>query len=248
MGDAVLLQLLRRRPLEMDVVALALAERRDHRLRRAGIDRVQAGVVHALLVQGVLEHRERLRAVVDEDARTLQLPPGEVRVGAAAGDEEAVALVDQREVHDLGALAALERSPARRGRRLDQLDAAVGEPRARRRAGAGDRELGLEPLGREEAARLGRDQRAVEGRIAREQDADLGQGAVSRSSLRRRPEPSGDRPRPRPKPGERRDLDVGRRQLERRAAILSRRGRQVVDAAVALMESPGAASRSPASL
>ena len=237
-----MLELLRRRALQMDVVAAAVPERRHHRLRRAGIDRVQAGVVHALLVQRVFEHRERLAAVVGEHARRLraccQAKSGSARRPAMKKPSRwliwAKCTISERSPRSSGAQLA-------DGRRLDQIEAAVLEPLARDLARPGDRELGFQPLGGEKAARLGRDQRAVERGVAREHDPDLRHVDLQRARVvvggrgharerRARPATAAGSPAAT-------FLDPARR-------ILSRREWQAVDAAVDPMESPDAASRS----
>ena len=83
MADAVVLELLRRRALLVDVVALARAERAVH-LPARDIDRRDRFVVEAALVARVLEHRERLAAVVDEHPLAPELVPGERGSGARA--------------------------------------------------------------------------------------------------------------------------------------------------------------------
>ena len=67
MADLVVFQLLRRRALLVDVVALALAERPVH-LAGGDVQRLDRGVVEAPLVAGELEHGQRLAAVIDEHA------------------------------------------------------------------------------------------------------------------------------------------------------------------------------------
>src|ERR1700751_316485 len=62
-ADLVVLELLRGRALLVDVGPLALAERAIH-LTSRDVERVDLAVVQAALVAGVLEHRQRLAAVV----------------------------------------------------------------------------------------------------------------------------------------------------------------------------------------
>ena len=69
MADFVVLELLRMRSLEVDVVALALAEAGFH-LARRHVERLDRREVEPAAVAGVLEHRERLPSVVHQDART----------------------------------------------------------------------------------------------------------------------------------------------------------------------------------
>ena len=108
MADLVVLELLRRRTLLVDVVPFTAPERAVH-LRTRYVDRAERRVVEAALVTRVLEHRERLPAVVHEDPFALEALPGERRVGRARGEEEAVLLVDLREVQRRRGLALLER-------------------------------------------------------------------------------------------------------------------------------------------
>src|SRR5207253_534313 len=97
-AGAVVLELLRGRPLLVDIVALALAERAVH-LRARHVDCADRLVVEPALVTRVLEHRQRLAAVVDQHLLALELVPAELRIGRAAGEEEAVLLVDLGEMH-----------------------------------------------------------------------------------------------------------------------------------------------------
>src|SRR4029077_13774585 len=69
--DPVVLELLRRRALLMDVVALAPPEGRVH-LAARNVDGADGRVVEPAPVAGVLEHDERLAAVIDENLRALQ--------------------------------------------------------------------------------------------------------------------------------------------------------------------------------
>ena len=122
---------------------------------------------------GVLEHRQRLAAVIDEHAPALELVPGERRIGGSAGEEEAVLLVDLGEVHGRRLLPFLERPEALGGRRLADVHGPVDDALDRRLAGGRDRVLRLQALVVQEAARDGGNQRRVEGGEACELDADL---------------------------------------------------------------------------
>src|SRR5207247_2233569 len=108
-ADTIVLELLRPRTLQMNVVAVALAEGRDHLLCRAGVDQRESPHVDALLEAGILEHRHRLAAMVYDHLFAFEFVPGERLVGAAAGEEEAVLLIDLGEVHGRRLLALLER-------------------------------------------------------------------------------------------------------------------------------------------
>ena len=121
---------------------------------------------------GVLEHRQRLAAVVHQDLAGRELRPGEVRIGLARGEEEAVPLVDLREVQRGRRLALLERPEALRGRRLRHVHAAVQQTGDRRLARRGDRMRWGEAFLLEEAAGKGGDQRRIEGGETGELDAD----------------------------------------------------------------------------
>src|SRR5262249_10309129 len=107
-ADPVMLELLRRRALLVNIVALALTECLIH-LTARNIDGRQLVVAHLALVTRVLEHRERLTAVIDEHARAAKLRPRERGIGSARRDEEAIHLVDLRKVHRRWGLAFLQR-------------------------------------------------------------------------------------------------------------------------------------------
>src|SRR5207245_9640350 len=121
----------------------------------------------------VLEHRERLAAVVDEDLPALELVPGESRVGRAGGEEKAVLLVDLGEMDGGRPLALFQWTEALRGRRLGDVRRPAHEPLDRRLAGRSDRVLRLEPRLPQEATRERGDQRRIEGGKARELDTDF---------------------------------------------------------------------------
>src|SRR5438876_7115479 len=89
----------------------------------------------------VLEHRERLAAVVDEDLPALELVPGEGRVGRARGEEKAVLLVDLGEMGGGRPLALFQWTEALRGRRRGDVRRPAHEPLDRRLAGRTDRAL-----------------------------------------------------------------------------------------------------------
>ncbi len=121
---------------------------------------------------GVLEHGQRLSAVIDEDLGLGQLVPREIGIGLAGGDEEAVLLIDLGEMQRRWLLALLERAEVLGDGRLRHVHAAIDKPGDGRFAGGRDRMLGLEAFLLEEAAGNGRDERTVERREARELDAD----------------------------------------------------------------------------
>src|SRR6266851_3682621 len=171
-AGAIVLELLGRGPLLVDIVALALPEGRVHLVARH-VHRLDAREVEPALVARVLEHGERLTAVVGQDALALELVPGEGRIRRAASQEEPVHLVDLGEVHGGRGLALLERPEALGGRGLAHMHGAGHDPFDRRLAGRRDRMPGREPLLLEEAAGDRRDQRGVEGGEAGELDADL---------------------------------------------------------------------------
>ena len=172
MAGAVVLELLGGGPLLVDVVALSLPEGRVHLVARH-VDRDDAREVEAALVAGVLEHGERLAAVVHERAPAIQLVARERGVRRAAGQEEPVHLVDLGEVHRGRGLALLERPEALGRRGLAHVHGAGRDPLDRRFAGRGDGMSGREPLLLEEAAGDRRDQWRVERGEARELDTDL---------------------------------------------------------------------------
>src|SRR5262249_51491302 len=161
---------------------LAAAEGRVHTIARH-VDGLDAREVQAALVTGVLEHDERLAAVIDEHALAAQAIPRETGIGGARGEEEAIHLVDLREVHDGRRLSMLERTETLRWRGLaDVYDAchhALDSRLPRWRDGVlrGEAFLG------EEAARDGRDERRIESGKTGELDVDLVAHAVPRSGI-----------------------------------------------------------------
>ncbi len=82
----------------MYVATFPGAESGVHLLGVARVDGADPAKVDAGLVAGVAEHGQWLAAVIDEHLGTLQPLPGEIRVGLARADEEAVLLVDLGEV------------------------------------------------------------------------------------------------------------------------------------------------------
>src|SRR5262245_18415422 len=76
--DAVVLELLWRPPLLMDVVALALSEGLVH-VTAWNVDCPGGRVVETAAVAGVLDHRERMAAVIHKNLRGFPLVPREGR-------------------------------------------------------------------------------------------------------------------------------------------------------------------------
>jgi hypothetical protein len=167
------LELLRPRSLQVDEIALSVAKGCDHTLGRAGVDRDDVVEFEPALEASVLEHRERLAAVIDKHALSAELVPAEPAVGVAREQKEAVHFVDLREMHRRRRLALLERRKALGGRGLNDMHGTVEETRNGRRAGRGDAVAGSEPLALEEAAGEGGDERRIERRKACELDADF---------------------------------------------------------------------------
>src|SRR6267142_566265 len=124
-------------------------------------------------VAGVLEHRDRLASVIDEDLRALELVPRERPIGATPREEETVLLVDLREVHRRRRLALLERPEALRGRRLADVHRAVQEAVDRRLAGGRDGMRGPQALRLKKPSGERGDQWRVKGREAGELNVDL---------------------------------------------------------------------------
>src|SRR3546814_10794578 len=114
MADAVGLELLREGSLLLDILSLAGAESAVDLCGAAGGNRPDPVEVDAGLVAGIAEHGARLAALEQHDLGALQLLPGEVGVGRAPGQEEAVHLVDLGEVDDRRRPALVERREGRR--------------------------------------------------------------------------------------------------------------------------------------
>jgi hypothetical protein len=170
-ADLVVLELLRRRPLLVDVVALALAKRRVHLVARH-LQRLHGLEVEAAPVTGVLEHGEGLAAVVHEHLLAGELLPREDGIGGAAREEEAVLFVDLGEVNRRRLLPFLERAEALGRRGLAYVHGAVHDALDGRLARGRHGVPRLETFVLEESARDGGDQRRVEGGEAGELYAD----------------------------------------------------------------------------
>ena len=183
MAHAVGFQLLRKRPLLLDIRALSLAKGAVDLGGAAEMDRLQSFVIDAGLVAGVFEHGERLAAAEEHDLGTLQLAPVEIRIRVAPGQEEAVRLVDLREMDHAGNLASRQRTERLAERRLHDMGRVVlqgcngGNPRQR------DRPVGLQPLFGQEAAGHCGDERRIEGREHGELDVESGHGGCSSRSF-----------------------------------------------------------------
>ena len=149
--------------------------------RAPRVDCVDARMVDAGPVAGVLEHRERLAGAEEDRFRTLELAPGERGVGLSRGEEEPVHLVHLREVGGGGGLAPLERTEPLAEGGLDDVGGAVLERSEGAHARGRDRPLGVEPLLAEESARHRRDERRVERREEGELDVDAGHRVPSES-------------------------------------------------------------------
>ena len=173
MAGAIVRELLRRGPLQVEVGALALAKALNHAFARTGIDRDQAVEREPALVAGVLEHRHRLRTVIDEHLAALQPVPAELRFGRAADEEKAVHLVDLCKVQRGRLLALLKGAEALRGRGLGDVDRAIEQAGDRRGPRRRHRMPGAQVFLLEKAARHGGDERRVERRKTRELNADV---------------------------------------------------------------------------
>lgn len=171
-AHAVVLQGLRPGTLEVHEVALAAAEARLH-LGRGSVDGADGREVEPLPMARVLEHGERLPAVVHQHGLAAQHVPAEVLHRRPPGEEEAILLVDLGEVHGGRRLALLERAEGLRGRRLPHVHGAVHQPLDGRLAWRRHRVARPEPLLGQEATGNGGDERSVEGREAGELNADV---------------------------------------------------------------------------
>src|SRR5690606_27998759 len=98
-ADTIRLELLREGALLLNVAALSCAEGLVDVGGTSRRDRLDLVEVDTGLVTGVLEHGERLAAAEHDDLGTFELLPIKLRIGLSARDEEAVHLVDLREVH-----------------------------------------------------------------------------------------------------------------------------------------------------
>ena len=136
--DPIVLELLRGRALLVNVVSVAFAESLIH-LPTRHVDGVDGRVVQPPTMAGILEHGERLTAVVNEHPFASQLVPGERGIRRAAGEKESVLLVDLSEVHGRRPLAFLQGTESLRRRRLTDVYRAIHQPLDGRGAGRSDR-------------------------------------------------------------------------------------------------------------
>src|SRR5215470_16203924 len=127
MRDLLMCELLRVRPLFVEIGALPLAPGRHHIHRAAGVYRLGPRQVNALFVHGVCEHGLRLPPMHKHKSPRQELIPRERRVGIATGDEESVALINLGEVHGWWLLSLLQWPPARRHGGLRHIDLARHE-------------------------------------------------------------------------------------------------------------------------
>src|SRR3546814_15103208 len=97
-ADPVRLELLRKRSLLLDILPLAVAKRAVDVGGAAGRDRPNFREVDARLMAGVAEHGVRLAGLEHHHLGALQLAPGELVIGLATGQDEAVHLVHLGEV------------------------------------------------------------------------------------------------------------------------------------------------------
>ena len=171
MTNTIVLELLRGRALLVNVVSVAFPEGLIH-LPARHVDGVDGRVVQAPTMAGILEHGERLTAMVNEHPFASQFVQGERRIRRARSEKESVLLVDLGEVHGRRPLAFLQGAESLRGRRLTDVYRSLHQPLDGRSTGRGDRVHRLEPFLFEEAAGNGGDQRRIEGGKARELDAD----------------------------------------------------------------------------
>jgi hypothetical protein len=99
LADAILLQLLWRRTLEMDEVSTPFTKGFLHRIRPPCIDHSNLLRIHAFQMESIFEHRKWLLCVIGHQLRPLELLPVEWPVGISSCDEESVTLVDLCEMH-----------------------------------------------------------------------------------------------------------------------------------------------------
>ena len=151
-ADAVGLQLLGKRPLLLDVLALAGAKGVIDILGPARIDGLDFGEIDARLVAGVFEHGQGLAAAEQHGLGAFQLVPAEIRIGLAPGEEKAVHLVDLGEVHRRRRLALAQRRKALAQGGLHDMRRAVLQRRDGRNAGRRHRPVRLQTFGLEKTA------------------------------------------------------------------------------------------------
>jgi hypothetical protein len=83
----------------MHKVSDAVAKRRLHSIRRAGIDQLDFTDIDTSAMEAVFQHREWLLCMVGNKLSAFQIFPMERRASGSACDEESVALVDLGKVN-----------------------------------------------------------------------------------------------------------------------------------------------------
>jgi hypothetical protein len=96
-------------PAVQGLVALTSTKCRCHLHWRTGIDNVDLPPIDAVVVNGVAQHGERLRAVIGKKRLSFEVFPLETL--AASEKEEAVALIDQSEMKRKASLAFIHLCP-----------------------------------------------------------------------------------------------------------------------------------------
>src|SRR5439155_15429300 len=99
LADAILLQLLWPRTLQVNEITNSLAKRRIHFFGRTGIDHLHTIPVDMLEMQTILQHREWLLRMIGQKPGTLKLFPLERPRRRTAGDEESISLIDLSEMY-----------------------------------------------------------------------------------------------------------------------------------------------------
>ena len=98
MLKAILFEQFRTGCLQVNIIALAGAEGFRHLFGRAAIEHRDLRPIHLIHVRSVTQHGERLTAVIGKQGAAFEILPPEGLVPVAAGQEEAIAAVDESEV------------------------------------------------------------------------------------------------------------------------------------------------------
>ena len=108
MSNTVVLQLLRTRPLKMDVVSLTSAKGFNHSARWSRIYNLKFVQIQAAFIAGVFKHGRRLNSGGYNDLLSSQLRPRERGIFLPSCQKKPIFAVDLREVNGRGRLPFFE--------------------------------------------------------------------------------------------------------------------------------------------
>ena len=166
--------MLRRRPLLVHIVPLAVAEGLVDGGHITGIYGINIGQAQALFVQGINQHSVGLKEVVHQHRLAAQLVPDKILIRFAPGQEKTVPFIDLGEVHEIDRFPLLQVGKTGGHRRLGQVGLATAQGVHHRAFGGLYRIVGFEPLGLEKAAVDADQEGGIKRRVAQGHDIDGG--------------------------------------------------------------------------